>query len=272
MRAHLELVADLADGALDRLAVGGVVGRRPDADVLELVVDLARERVEVLDLLDLVAEEDRAVGRLGVGREDLERLAAHAERPAREHLVVAVVLHVHELAEHLVAVDHVALLEDLDLRVVLLRRAHAVDARDRRDHDHVAAREQRARGGVAQAVDLLVDRGVLLDVEVLRRDVRLGLVVVVVGDEVLDRVLREELAELVAELRGERLVVRDDERRPLHLLDRERHRRRLARAGHAEQRLEAVAGVDARGQLVARLRLVGDGRVGGVQLELRHRP
>src|SRR3954469_10783012 len=61
----------------------------------------------------------------------------------------------------------------------------------------------------AEAVDLLVDRGVLLDVQVLRGDVRLGLVVVVVGDEVLDGVLREELAELVAELRRERLVVRD---------------------------------------------------------------
>ena len=54
---------------------------------------------------------------------------------------------------------------------------------------------------------------VLLDVEVGLRDVRLGLVVVVVGDEVLDRVVREELPELVAELRGERLVVRDHERR-----------------------------------------------------------
>ena len=117
----------------------------------------------------------------------------------------------------------------------------------RRDDDHVAAREQRARGGVAQPVDLLVDRGVLLDVEVLGRDVRLGLVVVVVGDEVLDRVLGEELAELVAELGRERLVVRDHERRPLDLLDRERHRRRLARAGDAEQRLEAVAVLDALG-------------------------
>jgi len=43
---------------------------------------------------------------------------------------------------------------------------------------------------------VLVDRAVLLDVEVARRDVGLGLVVVVVADEVLDRVLGEELAEL----------------------------------------------------------------------------
>jgi len=60
---------------------------------------------------------------------------------------------------------------------------------------------------VPEAIDLRVDRRVLLDVEVAARDVGLGLVIVVVGDEVLDRVLGEVGAELVAELRGERLVV-----------------------------------------------------------------
>ena len=89
---------------------------------------------------------------------------------------------------------------------------------------------------MAQPVDLLVDRRVLLDVEVLGGDVGLGLVVVVVGDEVLDRVVREVGPELVAQLRGERLVVGDDQRRALHGLDRRRHRHRLAGAGRAEQR------------------------------------
>ena len=94
--------------------------------------------------------------------------------------------------------------------------------------DHVAAQEQRAGGGVAQAVDLVVDRRVLLDVEVLRRHVRLGLVVVVVADEVLDGVVGQELAELVAELRRQRLVVGDDQRRLLHLGDDVGHGERLA--------------------------------------------
>src|SRR4051795_7345521 len=82
LAARLELVADLLERALDRGAVGRVVGGRPDADVLQLGVDLTRERVEVLDRLDLVPEEDGAEGGLGVAREDLERLAAHPEGPA----------------------------------------------------------------------------------------------------------------------------------------------------------------------------------------------
>ena len=143
--------------------------------------------------------------------------------------------------------------------------------RDRRDDDRVAAREQLRGRGVAEPVDVVVPGGVLLDVEVGLRDVRLGLVVVVVGDEVLDRVLREELAELVAELRGERLVVRDHERRPLDLLDDPRHRRRLAGAGRAEQGLVALARRERARERLDRLRLVAGRRVPGRCLELRHR-
>ena len=123
---------------------------------------------------------------------------------------------------------------------------------------------------MAQAVDLLVDRGVLLDVEVAARDVGLGLVVVVVGDEVLDRVVGEERPELVAQLRGERLVVGDHERRALHGLDHAGHRHRLAGAGRAEQRLEALARPHALGQRLDRLRLVGGRREDGVELEGGH--
>ena len=233
-RALVELVADLGHGALHRAFLDVVVRRRPDRDVLEIVLDdLARQRVEVLQALDLVAEQQHPERGLLVGREDLQRLPAHAERAAAERRVVAVVLQRDELAQQLVAVHVVALDDHLAVRVVGLGRAEAEDAGDRGDDDHVATGEQGRRGGVAQPVDLLVDRRVLLDVQVPRRDVRLGLVVVVVGDEVLDRVRREVRPELVAQLRGERLVVGHDQRRALDGLDRRRHRHRLAGAGGA---------------------------------------
>ena len=123
-------------------------------------------------------------------------------------------------------------------------RAEPVDRRHRGDDDHVAPRHQRAGGRVAQPVDLVVDRRVLLDVGVGGRQVRLGLVVVVVGDEVLDPVLREQLAELAGELRGEALVGREHERRPVDLGDDAGGGEALARAGDAEQRLELVAPLD----------------------------
>ena len=86
----------------------------------------------------------------------------------------------------------------------------------------------------------LID-GFLLDIGVGARDVGLGLVVVVVGDEILDRVVGEEDLELAVELGGERLVGREDQRRALRRLDHLGHGEGLARAGDAEQHLVALA-------------------------------
>ena len=72
--------------------------------------------------------------------------------------------------------------------VVRLGRAQAVDARDGRHDDHVAALEQRPRGAHAQLVELLVDRRFFLDKHIARWHVRFRLVVIVVADEVLDGV------------------------------------------------------------------------------------
>jgi hypothetical protein len=85
----------------------------------------------------------------------------------------------------------------------------------------------------------------LLDVGVGARHVGLGLVVVVVGDEILHRVVGEEVLELAIELRGQRLVRRQDQRRALGRLDDLGHGEGLARAGDAEQHLVALGITDA---------------------------
>ena len=131
--------------------------------------------------------------------------------------------------------------------------------------EHALGRRQ------AHLLDVLVDRAVLLDEEIALRHVGLGLVVVVVADEVLDRVLREELAELAVELRRQRLVGREDDRRPADLGDHVGHREGLARAGDAEQRLEREAVADALDQALDRRRLVAGRRIGPKELERRAR-
>jgi len=173
--------------------------------------------------------------------------------------VVALVLDVHEAPQHRVPRDLHALLEGQGHAEVGLGGADAVDAGDAGHDDHVAARQDGARGRVAQLVDLLVDRRVLLDVGVRRRDVGLGLVVVVVADEVLDGVLREEGLEFLVELRREGLVVGDDQGGPLDGLDDVGHRKGLARAGDPEQDLVRMPPLDPPGQLLDGLGLVTPG-------------
>ena len=104
------------------------------------------------------------------------------------------------------------------------------------------------------------------------RHVGLGLVVVVVGDEVLDRVVREELAELAVELRGQRLVVREHQRRALHALDHVGDGEGLARTGHAQQRLVREALLEPFDQLRDRLRLIAGGLVVRLRAEMGRIP
>ena len=141
-------------------------------------------------------------------------------------------------------------------------------------HDHVPPLVERLGGEVPQAVNLLVDGGVLFDVGVRRRQVGFRLVVVVVGDEVAHRVVGEELPEFAGELRGECLVVGDDQggaldARAITLAIGEG----LAGAGHPQQRLPLEARAQAVGQLLDRLRLIALGAELGDEFELllRHR-
>ena len=143
--------------------------------------------------------------------------------------------------------------------LVIAGRTQAVDARHAGDDDDVLAADQGAGGGQAQAVDVLVDEGVFFDVDVALRDVGFGLVVVVVADEVVDGVAREEAAELLVELGGQRLVVRQDQRRLAELGDDVGRGEGLAGAGGAQQRLAGPAVAEALDELGDGLRLIAGG-------------
>ena len=134
--------------------------------------------------------------------------------------------------------------------------AQAVYAAYRGHDNHIAPLAQPGRGAVAHPVDLVVDRRVLLDERVGRGNVGLGLIIVVIADEIAHRAVREELAELAGQLRRQRLVVRDDQRRPLRRADDIGHGERLARSGHAQQHLIAQPVLEALRQLLDGLRLI----------------
>ena len=264
-----------ASSALMLLTASCSVGLRRDVvavgvepDLVEPAGALAGERVELGDALDLVAEHRQAPGAvLEMGREDLDRVALGAEGAAGEVELVAAVLQLDQGAQQPLALDLLALLQGQRHPGVGLGRADAVDAGDRGHDDDVVALEQGARRRVAHPVDLLVDARGLLDVGVGARDVGFRLIVVVVADEILDRVVGEERLELAVELGRQDLVRRQHDRRALHLRDDVRHGEGLARAGHAQQHLVPLLPPQALDQLDDRLRLVAGRLELGDQLE-----
>ncbi len=230
---------------------------------------VAGEGVEARDRVDLIAEKFQAHRLLVRGRGiNLDHVAPHPESSPDEIHVVALVEHVDQPPEDGFAGDLLAAFHGQQHAQIILRRGHAVDARDARDYDRVSPRKQRARRGKPEALDLFINRRVFLDVSVGARDVSLWLVVIEVADEILHRVAREELLELRVELRRERLVMRNDERRPVEFTDDIRDREGLAGTGHAEEGLMAVAGSDGLEQLGDRLPLVTARPIAGFELKL----
>ena len=133
----VQLVLDRLDRPLDPLLGQDEVLGRVDVHLLLLFEDRAGQRVDHGEGLDLVAEQLDPVADLLVGRPELDDVAPDAELAALEADVVAVVLDVDELQEHLVAVDGLADLEADHHLAVVVGRAEAVDARDAGDDDHV---------------------------------------------------------------------------------------------------------------------------------------
>ncbi len=270
-REHLflELRADRLKRALHLVLRHHVVHGGEDVDARLRREHLAGDWIESLDTLDLAPEEldaDRVRLRC---RPHLYAVSADPVPAALRRSLVARVLHAREREQEAPALERRAALDHGHPVAVLVGRPKAVDAGHAGHHDGVGAAEQVARGREPESVEVLVPRRVLLDVDVALRDVRLGLVVVVVGDEVAHRMAREELAHLLEELRGERLVVAHDERGPARVRDDAGHRERLAGAGRAKQRLPAVSRLDAAHKMGDRLRLVAGRLERAAELEGR---
>ena len=221
---------------------------------------LAGQRVEFVDRLHLVVPERQAPGAvLQMRRENLDAVAPDPERAAVEVVVVAPVLQLYEALEEMVAVKAFSRCRHGRHFGIRLDRAYAIDAGHAGHDDDIAPLQQGARCRVAHPVDLLVDRGFLLDIGVGARDIGFRLVVVVIGNEILDGVLREEALHLGVELGRQRLVGGHDEGRAAHLADDMGGGEGFAGPGDAEQDLFALAPAETGEELFNRLRLVAAG-------------
>ena len=117
---------------------------------------------------------------------------------------------------------------------------------------------------------MVVDRRILLDEGIGGWHIGFGLVVVVVGNEVLHRVVGEERLELAVELRRQGFVWRQHQGRAVGLGDHIGDAEGLARTGHPKQRLVRQAGLDAFDHLTNGFRLIAGGFKTGNELEIRH--
>ena len=165
-------------------------------------------------------------------------------------------LHFHAGAE---ADDHAAVVDGV---------AQRIDAGHRRHNDDVPPLGQSRRRRMAQPVDLVVDSAVLFNIGVGAGDIGFRLVVIVVGNKILHRIVREKGPELGAELGRQRFVMGQHQGGAVALGDDVCHRKSLAASGDAQQGLAPVAALHSLHKLLDGLRLVARRGIVRHQMEL----
>ena len=267
--AFLQLFANRCHGVQHDLSGRYVMGLGIDRDARQLPEHFTGQGIEQGDGFDFFVEQLDA-HRLGflVTREDVDNFPANpVGAPAQLH-VIAAVLHFRQAPENIALVDQFTARQVQHHAEVLAWIAESVNSGDGGDNDGVPPFQQRLGGRQPHLLDVLVHRGILLDIGIRGRNIGLGLVVVVVGNEILHRVGGEELAELTVQLRCQRLVGRHHQRGPLQRLDHVGHGEGLAGAGHAQQGHLRQAILQAFDQPADRLGLIARGLEFAVQLEL----
>ena len=233
-----QFVLDQFHGVEDGLARGDIVTLGVDGQAWHPLQHLAGERVEVGQVLDLIIEQlhpHRLTVRLG--RVDVDHLAAHPVGGALQLHVIAGVLQFRQPAQDEALIDAFAPHQVQHHAQVGTRVPQAVDGRHRGHQHRVTPFQQGLGGRQAHLLDVLVDGGIFLNKGIRGGHIGLGLVVVIIGNEVFHRIVREEFTHLAVELGRQGLVGGQDQGRPLYGLDDIGHGEGLAGAGHPQQGL-----------------------------------
>ena len=266
--ALVQLALDRVDSAQHRGARRHVMRRRKNGEARQLGLQMPGQRIKQLQVFDLVVEKRNSYRVLRVlGRKDVDDVAANAESPAMEVKLVAFVLHFGKTLDDLALPHSIADAHGENHLVILIAIADPVDAGNRCNDHAIASFEQALGRRKPHLFDVLIDRRILLDEQIARRNVGFGLVVIVVGNEVLNRSVRKKLAKLGIELRRQRFVRCQHQRRTSGTSDDVGHGVGFSRPGNAQQGLERQAVLKPLNQSIDRFRLISGGLKRLVQTE-----
>ena len=123
---------------------------------------------------------------------------------------------------------------------------------------------------MAQLVNFIIYRRILLNISVCRRNIRLRLIVVIIGHKILYCIFRKEFPKFRTKLSSKSLIVCEDECRTIKSSNNIGHGKCFSRTGNAEQRLFVEAAFNAINKLVYCLRLIAHGRILRMENEFIH--
>ena len=183
----------LTDGLYTSFLGGHEVSCRIYGYFIKLIYECPCQRVYDGDLLHFITEELYPYGVFSISYAYVYRVASHPECPSLEIGLRAAVQRIDQLIKQ---PGHAALFSPLHydrLLVEVGRIAYSVQAGDAGyDYDVTSSGEQGRGCAETQLLYLIVDAQVLFYVGVCHRKICLRLIVVVIGNEILDGIVREE--------------------------------------------------------------------------------
>ncbi len=263
-----QLHFDLFHRLHDTLARRHVVRFRVDGEALDHRLNVSCQRVEERQAFDLLVKQLNAQRHIvRFRREDVDHFAAHAERTTLEGLVIAGVLQLRQAAQNRALVDDHPLRQVQHHLEIEIRIAQAVNRRNRGHHNHIATLQQRLSRRQSHLLNVFVHRRIFLDEGIRARHIGFWLVVIVVGDEILNGVFREELFHLAVKLRRQGFVGRQHHRRALEIRNHVGNGKGFTRAGNPEQRLVRQPILQPLFQTTDRFRLIARRTESRIQFE-----
>ena len=165
----------------------------------------------------------------------------HTKRTTLKIHLVARVLHVNESLDHIITVNlHSGTQGNHHVHIVI-RTTNAIDTGDRCHDDDIFSLRQCCRGRKAQLINFIIDRRIFRNISVRLWHIRFRLIIIIVGNKILDGILREKFFHFSVQLPRQCLVVGNNQRWLIQCLNDICHRKGLSRTGHTQQRFKLVA-------------------------------
>ena len=219
--------------------------------------DFACQHIYFRNAIDFIPEKFHTNGMLrGADRENFDHIPTDTKRTSFKIQIIAVILHFHQGAQDFIPVLLHAGAQGKHHAIVFLGVTQTINTGNAGNNNDILSLHQRRRGGMAQLINFIIDRGILFDIGIRTWYIRFGLIIIIIADEILHRIFGEELLQLVIKLCRKGFIVCNDQGWLLDFLNDICHGKGFAGARNPQQSLEFQALLEALRNFFNRLRLI----------------
>ena len=210
--------------------------------MLQTALDLTCQHVNLRNPVNLITEKLHTHCRICIiCRKNFQHITAHPKSTSMKIHIVSHVLDINKLPDHIIPVTLHARSQRNHHILIIHRTSQTIDTGNTGYNDNITAFCQCRSCGKTQFVNLLVDGGILRNVGVCRRYVCFRLIIIVIGNKIFHCIVWEKFLHLPVKLRRQRLIVCNDQRRFVQLLNNICHGKCLTGTCDSKQRLELIA-------------------------------